>query len=269
MKNKKYWWSVVGAALIVLACFIAIKSSFKKVEREVERATRPLDLPKVGKTQKINPDGTPHRDRDKSEPRQKQFSFVATSLSDSPKGAEGAVYPKYRTGGSGTRGSIRDGKGKLIWRATTENPVYSISISPDDKHIVVGAGDGNAYIVSSKGQKIVDLPQVPPGQDMLGLGNWIWFENNRLLGESGVQRFDENGKLVTCCGGDNVSESRFYVYDLLTDEMNEMQLPKELRGKVLSIEKVLKTGEFQFIHKGDKPSWCKVVNATEEGVRKK
>ena len=93
---------------------------------------------------------------------------------------------------------------------------------------------------------------------------WIWLDNSRLLGQSGVQKYDEDGKLVTCCGGDNVSEMRFYVYDLRTGQMEEMQLPGNLRGKVVRIGKVLKTGEFQLGHEGDGFEWYRVADLEEE-----
>lgn len=99
---------------------------------------------------------------------------------------------------------------------------------------------------------------------MLGFGKWVWLDNQRLLGESGVQKFDQNGKLVTCCGSDNVSESRFYVYDLTTGELEEMLLPEALRGKVVNISRVLDSGEILMGHGGDEFGWYQVADLGEE-----
>jgi hypothetical protein len=196
--------------------------------------------------------------------QQRDFGFMARVLPKAPQEPEAIENPKFSSGGSGTQGSIRDQAGKTIWRATEELPVYSISTSPDDRKIVVGAGDGKAYIISNEGEKIADLPQFPRGRKMLGLGNWVWLGNDRLLGESGVQELDANGKPIACCGGHNVSESRFFVYDLQTSKLEEIQLPEKLRGKVVSMGKVLKTGELQFGHAGDEPAWYQVTSLDED-----
>lgn len=191
--------------------------------------------------------------------------FIAIPLprDPDPEILDKIEYPLYQFAGSGTRGAIRDAGGEVIWRASEESPVYSIAASPNDERIVVGAGDGNAYIITSGGEKLSDLPQLPPGKDMLGLGNWIWLDNERLLGESGVQRFDENGRPVGCCQGHNVSESRFYVYDLPTGELEEMLLPEDLRGKVVSIKRVMDSGEILMGHEGDEFGWYTVASRSE------
>lgn len=192
--------------------------------------------------------------------------FIAIPLSGTPESEILAKieYPKYRFAGSGTRGAIRDAEGMVIWRASEENPVYSVAISSNYERLVVGAGDGNAYVITNGGKKLSDLPQLPPGKDMLGLGNWKWLDNRRLLGESGVQKFDEKGRPVGCCQGHNVSESRFYVYDLQTGELEEMRLPEALRGKVVNISKVLKSGEMLMGHEGEEFEWYEVSNVSGE-----
>lgn len=195
----------------------------------------------------------------------RDFHFTATVLPAAPQEPGAIENPKFSSGGSGTQGSIRDQAGNTIWRATEEHPVYSISASPDDRKIVVGAGDGKAYIISNEGEKMADLPQFPRGRKMLGLGNWVWLGNDRLLGESGVQELDANGKPIACCGGHNVSESRFFVYDLQTAKLEEMQLPEKLHGKVVSVGKVLKSGELQLGHQGDDPVWCQIAALEGEG----
>lgn len=196
--------------------------------------------------------------------RNGKYHFSAIKLINPPNEADKIQSEKFYAGGSGTRGAIRDQEGNLVWRATLQNPVYSISMSPDDKKIVAGAGDGKAYVITNKGEKITDLPQFPPGKDMLGFGNWVWLDNNRLLGESGVQNFDENGQEIGCCQGHNMSETQFHVYDLRTKEMEEMQLPEDLRGRVVNVGKVLKTGELQLGHAGDEFDWYKVADDGEE-----
>lgn len=192
--------------------------------------------------------------------------FIATPLSRPPKPEilDKIEYPKYRFAGSGIRGAIRDAEGEVIWRASEETPVYSIAASPNGKRIVAGAGDGNAYIITSEGEKVLDLPQFPPGKDMLGLGNWVWIDDERLLGESGVQKFDEHGQAVGCCQGHNVSESRFYVYDRLRGELEEMRLPDALRGKVVNIARVLDSGKILMGHEGDEFGWYEVASSVDE-----
>ncbi len=187
--------------------------------------------------------------------RKSGFRFTAIALAIPPDDADAVVDPLYRMGGSGTRGAIRDRAGNEIWRATKDHPAYSIAVIPDDGRIAVGAGDGNAYIITSEGEKIADLPRFPPGRNMLGMGNWVWLDNDRLLGESGVEKVDDRGKPVGCCEGHGMSESRFFIYDIRTGRMGGLKLPEDLQGKVVSIGKVLKTGEFHLGHEGDDFGW--------------
>ena len=257
MMNKK-WFYIGGMILVLLFIFIfSVPSDEDRSEVSDQSRTTAYHTENGFEQDGFN-------DRVKNENPSKKFQFIAKLLAVPPDEPKMIEYPKYQLGGSGTRGAIRDRNGNVIWRASKEAPVYSSSISPNDKKIVIGAGDGNAYVITNEGNKVIDLPQVPPGMDMLGLGNWVWIDNNRLLGESGVQNFDENGNPVGCCQGHNMSESRFYVYDLRTSRMEEMQLPENLRGKVLSIGKVLNTGELQLGHEGDGFSWYRVTDIGEE-----
>ena len=257
--TQKNWISVGGLLLLALVCLLLVKlisgnsgsddpsetqSRRDQISAELDRETRDAD-PLI-------------------EPQGGELRYAATLLSEPPQQPEGVQYPKYRAGGSGTRGAIRDRAGNLIRRATVESPVVAITISPNDELIWVSGADVKSYIINKSGEEIANLPIVPPGDNMLGFGKWVWLDNNRLLGQSGVQRFDEQGKPVACCQGHNVSESRFYVYDLKTKAMVEMQLPKDLREKVVSIGKVLKTGELQLGHEGDGFGWFRVAAVAGE-----
>lgn len=253
MKQKNLLYAL-GLLVLISFCLLLLKQTEKAVESETSSK---LERKAIGSDLVKHEENKPRTDRLRDAP-EREFHFKATEMAQPPRDAEKIEYPKFRAGGSGTRGAIRDQKGNLVWRATKENPVYSISVSPDDEKIVAGAGDGNAYIITNKGEKISNLPQFPPGKDMLGLGNWVWLDNNRLLGESGVQNYDEDGEPVGCCHGHNVSESRFYIYDLLTNKMEELQLPEELQEKVVTIGKVLKSGELQLGHDGDGFKWYQV-----------
>lgn len=190
--------------------------------------------------------------------------FVATPLADAPEENLAIEYPKFNVGGSGTRGAVRDSEGNVVFRATSESPAFGVSISPNEKLMWVDGGDRRSYIIDSNGKEIAEIPLKPSGKDMLIFGNWTWLDNKRLLGESGVQKFDENGRAIGCCQGHNVSESRFYVYDLSADELEEMQLPEALRRKVVSISRVLNSGEILMGHEGDEFGWYQVVEPGEE-----
>ena len=219
-----------------------------------------MSLPKKERPQPSEPRGINTVAGSSMGTRRKEIRFIATALSAPPANAGSLDYPAYQAGGSGTRGTIRDQQGNLIWRATQDYPVYSISISPDDGKLAVGAGDGNAYIITSKGEKIADLPQFPQEAGMLGFGNWVWLDNDRVLGESGTQNLDENGNSVECCVDHNMSENRFYVYNLKTMQIGEVQLPESLQGTAVSIGKILKTGEIQIGHEGDGFGWYQVTD---------
>lgn len=258
--NVKTWIGMIAAGVLILVGWL-----FLRAPEDAPNGPKPI------RSDRERPDSVSSEGGEliegrhiRSEP-QDNPRFVATLLAHPPEPEilDKIEYPKFSRTGSGTRGSIRDAEGGVIWRASEDNPVFSISISPNDARIVAGAGDGNAYVITSDGEKLMDLPQFPPGKDMLGLGNWVWLDNERLLGESGVQKFDEHGRPVGCCQGHNVSESRFYVYDLRTNQMEEMQLPENLREKAVSIGKVLKTGELQLGHEGDGFGWYQVTDLEE------
>lgn len=258
MKQRNLLY-VVGLLVLVLVCVLLLKKTDETVESEsptkLERKVIESDIAEFKENKS-------RVDRLRNAPK-REFHFEATELAQPPKEAQKIEYPKFRAGGSGTRGSIRDQEGKLIRRATPESPAFGITISPNERLIWVDGGSRKSYIINAQGEEIALLPKTPPGKDMLGFGKWVWLDNNRLLGESGVQNFDENGKPIGCCQGHNMSESRFYVYDLRTNKMEEMRLPKNLRGKVVSIGKVLKTGELQLGHEGDGFGWYQVADLGE------
>jgi hypothetical protein len=161
-------------------------------------------------------------------------------------------------GASGGRFAIRNKEGNIIRKGSEDDWVFSISASPSEKFIVVGAGDGNAYVIDSSGDKIIDLPQCPPGANMLGMGDWYWLSDEKLLGTSGLQRYDSDGKLISCCGGDNISESKMYAYDMNNNTMNELRLPESIAGKVLKVLQIKKSGVIQVAHEDDVPVWIAI-----------
>lgn len=260
MKNRKDRKYVIAAGLLIVASFLLLgflkrsENVPAKADVEVERDAR-----------KINTIVSSLRGRNLKKSNRQEARFVAKALGEKPVEPKDVIYPPFKTGGGvGGRFTIRNQAGDLIRRGTKESPVVAITISPNEKLIWVSGGDVKSYIINRKGEEVANLSIVPPGKDMLGFSKWVWIDNNRLLGESGVQKYDENGKLVACCGGDNVSESRFYVYDLRTNQMDEMSIPENLREKVVRIGRILKTGEFQLGHEGDKFEWYKVAELKQD-----
>lgn len=262
VKERQVRKYIIGGALMIVVTLLVFWSLAGR-PRSGNDAPHSITANKVYVRRDCRPN--PVEPFPRKAPRQRagkqRFRFAASPLGEDPDGPKGVVYPAFKTGGTiGGRLTVRNQSGKLIYRGTEELPVFSIEISPNEELIWVEAGDGNSYILNLNGEKIVDLPQFPPGKYMLGLGAWVWLDNNRLLGESGVQNFDDNGKPIDCCQGHNISESHFYVYDLQTNKMEEMQLPEDLRGKVVTIGKVLKTGEFQLGNDGDGFDWYQVAD---------
>lgn len=264
MKQRK-WLYVVGLLLLVMSGLLFLKNHESDSESEPSSGSvsSPSD-PRENKSRPVESDEINTENVLMGEIRNKEFRFAATELPAPPENADLVEDPKYRAGGSGTRGAIRDQERNLIFRATDESPAVAITISPNEKLIWISGGDKKSYIINTKGEEVANCPIVPPGKDMLRFGKWVWLDNHRLIGDSGVQKYDESGNLITCCGGDNVSESRFYVYDLRTQQMEEMQLPESLRGKVVSFGKVLKTGELQLGHEGDGFGWYQVTDLEEK-----
>jgi len=187
--------------------------------------------------------------------------LITSTVVDNSDDSSPTIYPLVEnppfmlSGATGGRFVIRNRDGDVIRRGNEEDWVFSILPSPNEQLIVVGAGDGNFYVINSTGEKVIDLPQRPAGKNMLGMSSWHWLTNELLLGTSGLQKFDTNGNLISCCGGDNISESRMYVYDMNTNKMKQVQLPALISGKVLRIHKILNSGAIQVAHEDDEPLW--------------
>lgn len=252
MMNKQKWFYLSGLVLLILALFLVLFPDLFHDRKEKNRSFFTNSQREKNESEKDRASETSRNHR------QRTFGFSAVALTKPPNEPKGVIFPKFKTGGSGTRGAIRDQEGNLILRASLEKPAISITISPNEELIWVSGGDIKSYIINSRGEEVADLPLVPPGKDMLGFGKWVWIDNNTLLGESGLQNFDEQGKPIGCCQGHNVSESRYFVYDLETEQMKELKLPETLNKKVVTIGKVLKTGEVQLGHEGDGFSWYRI-----------
>jgi hypothetical protein len=133
-----------------------------------------------------------------------------------------------------------DREGKVLMESGKEMGIFGLAVGPDGEHVLVKGGDGkNVILTPSTGDKL-QLPAYPPGDNMLCIGDWYWISSNTLLGQSGVQALDKNGKpLMT---DNNVAETRLYVYDLTAKQLTEVAMPAKLTQALVSVMEVSPDG---------------------------
>ena len=142
-------------------------------------------------------------------------------------------------GGAGT-GRVVDREGKVLMESGTEMGIFGVAVGPNEKHVLVRGGDGkNVILTPATGEKL-QLPVYPPGANMLCLGDWYWISPNTLLGQSGVQAFDKNGKPLMA--DNNVAETRLYVYDLTSKQLTEVAMPAKFTQALVSVMEVSPDG---------------------------
>jgi hypothetical protein len=147
--------------------------------------------------------------------------------------------PYMFSGGAGT-GRVVDSQGEVLIASGKEMGIFGASVSPDSTRVLVRGSEGrNLVLTPATGEKL-KLPVYPPGAKMLCMGNWCWINDNKLLGQSGVQAFDTNGKPVKT--DNNISETRLYIYDITKKQLTEVTMSAEFTHALASVVEVSPDG---------------------------
>lgn len=149
--------------------------------------------------------------------------------------------PYQYQGGPGS-GRIVDMNGKVIMSSNDEIGIFGISLSPDQLQILAKGGDAVNYVIKPSSGDRIKLPSFPAGENMLGL-NYHWIDNQNLLGISGIQARDSDGKLVT--NDNNIEKTTLYIYSLKTQNLIEISLPPEVTQPVVEIPEMGIGGYFR------------------------
>lgn len=131
--------------------------------------------------------------------------------------------------------------GKTIFEGNDGRVLTEYCISPNGRRVVVNtysASHTKAFIFGVDGSKIADVPPYPDG---MIAGEWKWLGDECLVGYYGPNELDEF---------ENLRWTRFWIYNLKSREVSEIQLPDEIKDRRLII-RVLKTGEFELYYETD------------------
>lgn len=134
-------------------------------------------------------------------------------------------------------GAIKNSKGEIIFQASNELPFISMRSRANVSKIVIISGNRNAFVIDPETKQQITLPKQPPLEGAKGFDTWEWLDNNTLLAEYSVPR-EENGNSVSCCQGHEIAETRLYAYDLKSNTLIEVALPKQLKNTVFSIGRI-------------------------------
>ena len=82
---------------------------------------------------------------------------------------------------------------------------------------------------------------------MLGFHSWDWIDESKVLGVAyKMITLPGNQNETSCgCGSPRLAGSVLYIYDLNTQQISAIHIPKNLQKKILSINAIDATGKVQ------------------------
>lgn len=152
-------------------------------------------------------------------------------------------------GGAGT-GRVIDRQGNVLLESSEDIGIFGASVSPDKKKVLVDAANssgGNSLVLEPEADRITKLPSRPPGANMFSL-SWQWIGPNLLFGISGVEKIFHEGPHENCCNDDNVAQTKFYTFDLLTEQLSGVVMPSAVTQPVVNAVDVMSDGHIHLRH---------------------
>ncbi|GEM_PF-2971671 len=178
------------------------------------------------------------------QPVKVQFDPVASAAARNAK-------PFKLRGGAG-KGVIVDEQGKTLIESGAESGIniFGFDVNPSSTLIMVMGGDGRALVLNPADGSRIHLPNKPPGEDMLGFGEWRWIDDSTLVGVSGKMIPFRDDQVGVEREEIMISRSALYLFDLNKMELSEVELPPGLRSKMVSISAVDGQGNVQLRPEG-------------------
>jgi len=152
-------------------------------------------------------------------------------------------------GGAGT-GRVIDRQGNVLLESSEEIGIFGAVVSPDKEKVLVDAANssgGNSLILEPLADRKINLPSRPPGANMFSL-SWHWIGPNLLFGTSGVEKIFHEGLHENCCNENNVAQTKFYTFDLLTEQLSEVVMPGAVTQPVVNVVDVMSDGHIHLMH---------------------
>jgi len=152
-------------------------------------------------------------------------------------------------GGAGT-GRVIDRQGNVLLESSEDIGIFGASVSPDKKKVLVDAANssgGNSLVLEPEADRKTKLPSRPPGANMFSF-SWQWIGPNLLFGVSGVEKIFHEGPHENCGNDDNVAQTKFYTFDLLTEQLSEVVMPSAVTQPVVNAMDVTSDGHIHLRH---------------------
>jgi hypothetical protein len=166
-----------------------------------------------------------------------------------------AENPPFQFIGNDAEGRVEDKQGKVLIESGNEIRILGIVAGPDRQRVLVHGGSAINYALKpSTGEKL-KLPEKPPGVKVFGFGEWYWIGEHSLLGVSGVQKDFHEGPHENCANDNNVVQTKFYTFDLLTEQLCEVAMPDTVSQPVVNVLDVTSDGHIHLLN-----------NVPQEGV---
>lgn len=225
----------------------------KEFNKGADQATKKPDPPRDEAASDANSDTAPPLAEEPS------FQLVGTKGSFDPVAdAQRRKNLPYQMFGSGGTGKIVDRDGNVILQSDSENPIFKYQVSPDENRIAVHRGSGTYDIFTPSTGETIQLPQQPPGENVLGFGSWHWIDERTLIGVSGKTIPFRDDQVGPEREEPIISRSVLYLYDLEERRMSEVALPPALRlqgVRIVSVNAVDETGKVQLRPEGREVSY--------------
>lgn len=155
--------------------------------------------------------------------------------------------PPYEFRGQGTSGKVVDQQGKVLMESGEGIGIFDVVVGPDKHLILVKAGDAVNFILNPSTGLNIQLPVYPLGKNMLGF-DWHWLGETKLLGLSGVKLLNAKGDPVSSCEGNNVAQTKIYVYDITSQKLTEVDLSSSIKHSVVTVVEVINDGHLHLIY---------------------
>jgi hypothetical protein len=182
----------------------------------------------------------------KSQSSDAEVEMVPRKVNSEPREITSESRPEYVWYTQPTsKGAIKNSKGEIIFQATDELPFVSMRSRTNVSNIVIISGNRNVFVIDPETKQRVALPKQPPEEGAKGFETWEWIDNNTLLAEYHVLKKGLDGKSVSCCQGHGIAETRLYVYNLESNELVRVGLPKQLEGAAFNIGRIAGDGSIE------------------------
>lgn len=153
-------------------------------------------------------------------------------------------YAKYVTPSSNIE--IRSPDGRLLYKASADNPFLGIKTIEGGKHIAINRGDGRYRLIDVDTLDSVDLSSVPPVERPIGF-SWNWFNPKTLVGVAGIGYAESAQPNGRCCDQHVVASSLLYLYKIENRSIEKVNLSPSLKGLVFDIGKTTQDGHIEII----------------------